>query len=48
MYVVTEPIILPVRKLFEKLNWFQDTPFDVAFLAVVLIVAVLRGLMVLF
>lgn len=31
LFVLTEPIILPVRKLFHKMNWFQDTPIDVAF-----------------
>lgn len=48
LYLVTEPLILPVRKLFDHFEWFQGTPFDVPFLAVVLLVAVLRGLMVLF
>ena len=31
LFVLTEPVILPVRKLFHKMNWFQDTPIDVAF-----------------
>ena len=22
LYAITEPLILPVRKLFERLNWF--------------------------
>lgn len=32
LYVVTEPAIMPLRKLFYKLNWFQNTPFDMAHL----------------
>jgi len=29
--VVTEPFIIPVRVLLQKLNLFQDTPIDVSF-----------------
>ena len=31
LYVVTEPAIMPMRKLFHKFNWFQDTPLDVSY-----------------
>ena len=31
--MVTEPIILPFRALFERTGWFRNTPIDVAFLA---------------
>ena len=31
LYVLTEPVIIPIRKLFEKLNWFQESPIDMAF-----------------
>lgn len=31
LYTLTEPVVLPFRKLFYKLNWFQDTPIDIAF-----------------
>lgn len=30
--MVTEPVILPFRALFERMGWFQNTPIDVAFL----------------
>ena len=29
--VITEPFIIPVRVLLEKLNLFQNTPIDVSF-----------------
>ena len=29
--VLTEPVVYPFRKLFYKLNWFQNSPIDVAF-----------------
>ena len=32
LYSITEPIILPFRKLFEKLNWFVGLPIDMPFL----------------
>ena len=32
LYVLTEPVVYPFRKLFYKLNWFQGTPVDVSFL----------------
>ena len=39
--MLTEPLIFPVRKLFEKLHWFENTPFDMAFLATVILLALL-------
>ncbi len=32
VYILTEPIIMPFRKLFEKLGWFQNSPLDIAYL----------------
>ena len=32
IYILTEPIILPFRRLFEKLGWFQNSPIDIAYL----------------
>ncbi len=31
LYVITEPIILPVRALCAKMGWFENTPIDVPF-----------------
>jgi uncharacterized protein YggT (Ycf19 family) len=31
LYVLTEPVVIPIRKLFVRFNWFQDSPLDVAF-----------------
>ena len=36
LYAITEPIILPFRKLFEKMNWFVGVPIDMAFLMIVI------------
>ena len=32
IYMLTEPLILPYRKLFERFGWFQNSPFDIAYL----------------
>lgn len=39
--VFTEPIVYPIRKLFEKMNWFQDIPLDMSFMATYLILVIL-------
>jgi len=31
LYVLTEPAIMPIRKLLVKMNWLQDSPIDFAF-----------------
>lgn len=32
LYVLTEPAVMPIRRLFYKLNWFQGMPFDMAYM----------------
>ncbi len=32
LYVVTEPIILPIRALCNRFGWFQGVPIDMPFL----------------
>lgn len=39
--VITEPIVYPVRKLFEKMNWFQNIPIDMSFMATFMILSIL-------
>ena len=38
--IFTEPVVYPIRKLFEKLNWFQGIPLDMSFMAAFLILSV--------
>lgn len=45
LYAVTEPIILPFRKLFHKLNWFAGSPLDMAFLFAMVSIIVLQTLL---
>ena len=41
LYIITEPLIIPVRKLFEKLNWFQGLPIDISFFVTYLTLSLL-------
>ena len=42
LFMVTEPMILPVRALCYKKNWFQSTPLDVPFLITILLLSLLQ------
>ena len=39
--IVTEPIVYPVRKLFEKMNWFQGIPLDMSFMTTYMIISII-------
>ena len=36
--MITEPFIMPIRALFVKMNWFQQLPLDMSFLASYLLI----------
>lgn len=38
---LTEPFIYPFRRLFYRMNWFQETPLDMSFLFAVITVSAL-------
>lgn len=41
LYGITEPFIYPIRRLFERLNWFQNTPIDMPFMIAYLLIWIL-------
>ena len=41
LYALTEPLIMPVRMLFDKMNWGTDLPFDIPFFVTFLLLSVL-------
>lgn len=45
LYAVTEPIIYPFRKLFDKLNWFVGSPIDMAFMFALIAIMILQSLL---
>lgn len=48
LYVITEPVIFPIRALCAKMGWFQDTPIDVPFSLTWLVLIVVQMLLELF
>ena len=44
-HMVTEPVIRPIRALFERMNWFQNMPIDISFLVAYLLLTLLEGLL---
>ena len=45
LYAITEPIILPFRKLIEKMNWFVGSPIDMPFLFAVFAIVILQTIL---
>ena len=41
--MVTEPIVAPIRMLFEKLRWFQNMPIDISFLVAYFVLIAVSG-----
>lgn len=41
--MVTEPIVAPVRALFEKMGWFRNVPIDVSFFVAYLLLSVVTA-----
>ena len=41
LYAITEPLIMPIRRLFERLNWFQGMPIDISFFVTYLALSLL-------
>ena len=44
LYVVTEPIILPIRRLFERKRWFEGMPLDMPFMVTMILLLLLSSL----
>ena len=42
LYVLTEPIIWPVRSLFDHFGWFEGLPIDIPVLVTTLLLMMLR------
>ncbi len=41
LYGITEPVIYPVRALFIRMNWFQQSPLDMSFMVTFLLLSLL-------
>ena len=38
---LTEPVIMPVRMLCEKMHWFEGMPIDIPFLITILLLSMI-------
>ena len=45
LYAITEPVILPFRKLIEKKNWCAGVPIDMAFFFAFITIMVLQAVL---
>ena len=45
LYCITEPVIMPVRALLEKLGWFQDLPLDMSFFFTYILISIVSMLL---
>ena len=45
LVAVTEPVIIPVRLLFEKFGWGEGIPIDLPFIVTYLIISLLEMLL---
>ena len=45
IYMVTEPVIVPVRMLLDKMEWTQDLPIDISFLVAFMLLSIIQMLL---
>lgn len=45
LYYFTEPFILPVRRILERLGLFQGTPIDVSFFLTTILLAMIQTIL---
>ena len=45
LFTLTEPIIYPLRRLFQRMNWFQGIPFDMAFMFTFILLSILSSVL---
>lgn len=42
LFTLTEPLILPLRALFDRFRWFENSFFDMPFIFTALIIALIE------
>lgn len=45
LYCLTEPVIMPIRALLERLGWFQDFPLDMSFFFTYILLSIVSMLL---
>lgn len=41
LYYFTEPFVIPVRRVFEKLGWFEGLPIDMSFFVTTILIGMI-------
>lgn len=42
VFVITEPFIMPIRALFDRLGWFQGSPLDMSFFITMMLLSLIN------
>jgi len=45
IYMVTEPVIVPVRMLLDRFEWTHELPIDISFLAAFMLLSIIQMLL---
>ena len=45
VHMVTEPLIAPIRALFDRMGWFRNFPLDMSFLVAFLLLSFVNGML---
>ena len=43
--MVTEPVVAPIRALFDRFGWFENAPLDVPYIVAFLLISFLGGIL---
>ena len=43
--MVTEPVIAPIRALFDRMGWFRNFPLDMSFFVAFLLLSCVNGML---
>lgn len=45
LYTITEPVIYPLRRLCERMHWFEGLPLDIPFMLTWIVLMVIQVLL---
>lgn len=48
LYMITEPVVMPVRAVLERFEFFQNAPLDFSTFAAMLLVLAVQGILGIF
>ena len=48
LYMITEPVVMPIRAILENFEFFQNSPLDFSTFMAMLLVLVVQGLLGIF